>query len=390
MTKNNEKKITRKEIVSDIKEQILLSKDSKNDVEFEYQSLFEQFEDFVIEMKSQGLIYKDIREFIELFVETPKVTTVSHNIQYPTLTIPDLDVTEKTVVQEGKAGKYNIVITELYKEEISRTKVIEESTITEIVKVPMLSESIETKGNSTSDKGIGAGGISYVGESYDFTKTKNNKDLSVGIDINSSYKDNNIITAVFSDQRRPVTFVCEKYKNYLASLKGSLGFDPTDKNFNNTTTGAASNFYRKTLNFTISVVQKLKEFGVTRVYLGKSGCMTLNTGNHFMVSIYTQLITACSIHSLEVVVVDEHRTSLADSIANDDFDKGHFSGERSKSNVHNYKSGIGVVVDADVNAAYNILRKGTQGSFKVSPELIGVSFNKKTVQLPEVNYMWFF
>jgi len=38
MTK--EKK-TRKEIVSDIKEQILLSKDSKNDVVFEYQSLFE-------------------------------------------------------------------------------------------------------------------------------------------------------------------------------------------------------------------------------------------------------------------------------------------------------------------------------------------------------------
>ncbi len=45
----------------------------------------------------------------------------------------------KTVVQEGKAGKYNIVtIRETYKEEISRTKVIEESTITEIVKVPML------------------------------------------------------------------------------------------------------------------------------------------------------------------------------------------------------------------------------------------------------------
>lgn len=195
MTKNNEKKITRKEIVSNIKEQILLSKNSENDVTFEYQSLFEQIEDFVIDMKSQGLIYKDIREFIELFVETPKVTTVSHNIQYPTLTIPDLDVTEKTVVQEGKAGKYNIVTTELYKEEISRTKVIEESTITEIVKVPMLSEGSE-----------GSSGVSFVGESYDFTKNGNNKELSVGIDINSSYKDDNIITVAFSDQRRPVTF----------------------------------------------------------------------------------------------------------------------------------------------------------------------------------------
>ena len=90
-----------------------------------------------------------------------------------------------------------------------------------------------------------------------------------------------------------------------------------------------------------------------------------------------------------MVVVDEFRTSLADSIANDDFDRGNFSGERSRSNVHNYKSGTGVVVDADVNAAYNILRKGSKGEFKVSPELIQVSFNKKTVQLPEVNYMWF-
>ena len=94
MTKTKGKKITRKEIVSNIKEQILLSKDSKNDVTFEYQSLFEQIEDFVIDMKSKGLIYKDIREFIELFVETPKVTTISHNIQHPTLTIPDLDVNE--------------------------------------------------------------------------------------------------------------------------------------------------------------------------------------------------------------------------------------------------------------------------------------------------------
>ena len=47
MTKNKEKK-TRKEIVSNIKEQILLSKNSENNVEFEYQSLFEQIEDFVI------------------------------------------------------------------------------------------------------------------------------------------------------------------------------------------------------------------------------------------------------------------------------------------------------------------------------------------------------
>ena len=231
MTKNNAKKITRKEIVSNIKEQILLSKDSKNDVVFEYQSLFEQIEDFVIDMKSQGLIYKDIREFIELFVETPKVTTVAHNIQYPTLTIPDLDVTEKTVVQEGKAGKYNIVITELYKEEISRAKVIEESTVTEIVKVPMLSEEPNV--------------VSFVGERYERYKSKQTEYLSVGIDINSSYKDDNLITVVFSDQRRPVSFVSEQYKNYLASLKGSVGVDPTNKKFNSQNVGAA--FYRKNL-----------------------------------------------------------------------------------------------------------------------------------------------
>ena len=386
MTKNKEKKFTRKEVVSNIKEQILLSKDSKNDVAFEYQSLFEQIEDFVIEMKSQGLIYKDIRELIELFVETPKVTTISHNIQYPTLTIPDLDVTEKTVVQEGKAGKHNIVITELYKEEISRTKVIEESTITEIVKVPASSELIVENDFSVNNSEDGKSNvISYVGESYESPKAKRGRNLSVGIDINSSYKDDNLITVVFSDQRHPRSFVCEQYKNYLASLKKNIGFDPMDQKFNSQKT--AGTFYRKTLNFAISVVQKLKEFGVKRVYIGKSGCMSLNNGNDFMVSLYAQLITACSIYSLEVIVVDEHRTSVADSIANDDFDKGTFSGKRSKTNVHIYNSGTGLEVDADVNAAYNILRKGTQGDFRVSLDLVEVSFKKKTVQLPDLNYM---
>lgn len=371
MTKNKEKNITRKEIVSNIKEQILLSKNSENDVTFEYQNLFEQIEDFVIDMKSQGLIYKDIREFIELFVETPKVTTLSHNIQYPTLTIPDLDVTEKTVVQEGKAGKYNIVITELYKEEVSRTKVIEESTITEIVKVPMLSEELGEDTNS----------VSFVGECYERDKNKSTKVLSAAIDINTSYKDDNLITTVFSDQRRPVSFVSEQYKKYLACLK----IDPTNKKFNSKNVGSA--FYRKTLNYALGIVKELKGMGITKLYLGRSGAMSLNNSNDFMLSLYAQMITACSIISLEVVVVDEHKTSVANSIANDDFKNEIFSGERSKSNFHNYKAGDGLVVDADVNAAYNILRKGTKGAFKVSPDLIQVSFDKKTVQLPEVNYM---
>lgn len=348
--------------------------------------MFEQIEDFVIEMKSQGLIYKDIREFIELFVETPKVTTVSHNIQYPTLTIPDLDVTEKTVVQEGKAGKHNIVITELYKEEISRTKVIEESTITEIIKVPVSSELIvENDFSANNTENGNSDVISYVGESYESPKAQGGRNLSVGIDINSSYKDDNLITVVFSDQRHPRTFVCEQYKNYLASLKKNIGFDPMDQKFNSQKT--AGTFYRKTLNFALSVVKKLKEFGVKRVYLGKSGCMSLNKRNDFMLSLYAQLITACSIYSLEVIVVDEHRTSVADSIANDDFDKDTFSGKRNKTNVHIYNSGTGIEVDADVNAAYNILRKGTKGNFKVNPDLVEVSFKKKTVQLPEADYM---
>ena len=47
---------------------------------------------------------------------------------------------KKRSSRKVKLVKYNIVITELYKEEVSRAKVIEESTITEIVKVPMLSE----------------------------------------------------------------------------------------------------------------------------------------------------------------------------------------------------------------------------------------------------------
>ena len=351
---------------------------------FEHYELFEKLEDIVIDLKDKGLSYFDISDLIKLFVETPKVTEKSYKMDYSTTTISDPNISEPVVVREGADGCYKVITKELYKKEIDYSEFVEP--VSKIIKVPDLSELIVEDNFSAKNKEDRKSNVlSYVGESYEFKKAKNSKVLSVGIDTNSSYKDDNIITVVFSDQRRPVSFVCQQYKNYLASLKGTIGSDPTDPKFN--THKTAGTFYRKTFNFAVSVVQKLKNFGVEKVYLGKSGCMSLSNGNNFMLSLYSQLITACSLYSLEVIVVDEHRTSLADSIANDEFDKNTFSGKRSKINIHIYNSGTGLSVDADVNAAYNILRKGTQGNFRVSPDLVEVSFNKKIVQLPEVNYM---
>ncbi len=82
--------------------------------------------------------------------------------------------------------------------------------------------------------------------------------------------------------------------------------------------------------------------------------MTLNTGNHFMVSCLYQLITACSIHSLEVVVVDEFRTSLADSIANDDFDRGTFFMNEADQMSTITSQGTGVVADAAMSTLLTI------------------------------------
>ncbi len=72
----------------------------------------------------------------------------------------------------------------------------------------------------------------------------------------------------------------EKYAYYLASLKGSALVSTQQTKLQQLKDSMSVGLLSKTLNFAISVVQKLKEFGVTRVYLGKSGCMTLNTGNH--------------------------------------------------------------------------------------------------------------
>ena len=109
-----------------------------------------------------------------------------------------------------------------------------------------------------------------------------------------------------------------------------------------------------------------------------------------------QLQYKCQLRGITVVVQEESYTSKASLLDNDDIpvygatENPKFSGRRIKRGL--YKAGNGRLINADVNGAYNILRKGlanNQLSFKVDNPLIhprvvrgiGKEPNDKLVQL---------
>ncbi len=88
-------------------------------------------------------------------------------------------------------------------------------------------------------------------------------------------------------------------------------------------------------------------------------------------------------HGIKLVVTDESYTSLASFVDEDKMPKKYnpnakkkqiFSGKRIKRGL--YKSGTGILLNADTNGAYNILRK-TDSDFSVSKliEKVGTKIN---------------
>ena len=82
-----------------------------------------------------------------------------------------------------------------------------------------------------------------------------------------------------------------------------------------------------------------------------------------------------TIYEIETEVVNEAYTSKASYIDNDDFEKEtSFSGKRTKRGL--YVSKEGIAINADLNAALNILRKCNPESFKIGS--IGLNTPKRT------------
>ena len=172
-----------------------------------------------------------------------------------------------------------------------------------------------------------------------FSKIVGGRDeLKVGIDLNSNKL--NILTIVFSDFRQPVQFSCQRLFELIAQKKKYKQLSSTDKNY----------LYCFEL-FLLKEFKKLVEGDkLTTLVIGnltnKPEKSLLNT----IGSIFTSELKK-EFSKLKLITIAEFETSHLDFFGETPLEFGHRVDRRFYSNS-------GIVLDADVNAAYNILRRG--------------------------------
>ena len=162
--------------------------------------------------------------------------------------------------------------------------------------------------------------------------------LKVGIDLNSNKL--NILTIVFSDFRQPVQFSCERLFELITKNKKYKQLSSTDKNY----------LYCFEL-FLLKEFKKLIEGGELKTLVignltNKPEKSLLNT----IGSIFTGELKK-EFPELKLITIAEFETSHLDFFSETPLEFGHRVDRRFYSNS-------GIFLDADVNAAYNILRRG--------------------------------
>lgn len=163
-------------------------------------------------------------------------------------------------------------------------------------------------------------------------------ELKVRIDLNSNKL--NILTIVFSDFRQPVQFSCERLFELITQKKKYKQLSSTDKNY----------LYRFKL-FLLKEFKKLIEGDrLTTLVIGnltnKPEKNLLNT----IGSIFTSELKK-EFPELKLITIAEFETSHLDFFGETPLEFGHRTERKFYSNS-------GIILDADVNAAYNILRRG--------------------------------
>lgn len=167
---------------------------------------------------------------------------------------------------------------------------------------------------------------------------KGRDELKVGIDLNSNKL--NILTIVFSDFREPVQFSCERLFELITQKKKYKQLPSTDKNY----------LYCFEL-FLLKEFKKLTEGDrLSTLVIGnltnKPEKSLLNT----IGSIFTSELKK-EFPKLKLITIAEFETSHLDFFGETPLEFGHRTERKFYSNS-------GIVLDADVNAAYNILRRG--------------------------------
>lgn len=148
------------------------------------------------------------------------------------------------------------------------------------------------------------------------------------------------MTIVFSDFRKPIQFSSEFLSNLLIKNKSYKQLSQTEKNY--------------LYSFELFLIKEFKglvekdKFTVLVIgnFTNKPEKSLLNTiGSIFVIKLKKEF------PDLEVITISEFETSHLDFFGETPLEFGHRVDRRFYSNS-------GIVLDADVNAAYNILRRG--------------------------------
>ena len=174
--------------------------------------------------------------------------------------------------------------------------------------------------------------------------------------------------------KNQIYFKCKKVAHYKSILdKQGLKISNRIQKINNKFKGLQNNFLNQTVNF---IIEKCKKQNVGTIILGynKKFQYKSNMGKK-QNQIFThiafkqfkhKLETQCKIHDIKIIIQEESYTSKSSFLDNDilpiynpnNDETYEFKGTRIKRGL--YKTQHGILINAYVNAAANIIRKSKQ------------------------------
>lgn len=316
----------------------------------------------IVSLSEKGFDRSTILGMIESYCFTPKVSQETTEIPAPVIELKDSSVERATVVQEGSSGQHNVTrIEHLGKVSIAQSVTVK-APVPQLVLVPENCDDNLEKEVKEIDACV-------------CTPTKVLDDVSseeidfAGIDLGFSFTDENLISIAFSDLSTPVKMTNAPLQKKLRQLRS------VSKLLNSGNISGLSDNDLKNLNSSIGqltkdTVELLKTKRVKEVYLGK-----IESSKTVMYLVSQSLVSRLKKANIDYKLVEEHQTSLISSLDNEPFDKPgrDFLGKRTN---HYFKTETNTV-DADINAAYNIIRRGSGLSFKVDKNFAPACYNFK-------------
>lgn len=317
----------------------------------------------IVSLSEKGLERSTILGMIESYCFTPKVTQETTEIPAPVIELKDSSVERATVVQEGSSGQHNVTrIEHLGKVSIAQSVTVK-APVPQLVLVPEnCDDNLENE-------------VKEI-DACVCTQTKVLDDVSseeidfAGIDLGFSFTDENLISIAFSDFSTPVKMTNASLQKKLRQLR-SVSKLLNSGNITKLENDELSNLKSSIGNITKSTIKLLKIKRVKKVYLGD-----VSGNSKTVMSLISKSLTSrLKKENIDYELVEEYQTSLISSLDNESFDKldGDFLGKRTN---HYFKTETNTV-DADINAAYNIIRRGSGLSFKVDKNFAPACYNFK-------------